>query len=98
MVRIPRLEVGGNGTHSRSQRRAHEDEVAAVRLLGVPVIVEAEGGRMRRMLVYQRPCVAVRGSMARERILDLAVAGVLGREVEVAAQDGVHRLRRRIES
>ena len=62
-----RVEVDADLAHARRQVLAHEDEIAAVGLLRVAVVVHAEGRVVRAPAVHERPGVAIGGPAARER-------------------------------
>src|SRR6185503_18290339 len=83
--------------HPRGERFRDEREIAAVRRLRILLRMDAEGGRVRLAAANDPPRIEVTRDAFARGTQDLVVGRMLGREVEVAGEDGVRRLRRGIE-
>src|SRR5205814_7282357 len=91
------LDVDLDAMSALEEVLAHEDEIAAIRMLAVLRARHAKRRRMRVLAVDMGPRVAIARPASREGLLDLIVGGILRRKVEVAGENGRCRLRRRIE-
>src|SRR5256885_873916 len=83
--------VDGDAAKTRRQVLGDEDVVAAVRRLSFVALVHAEGVRMRRARIERLPGVDEHRRAVDERLEEARPQRILGRQIEVAADERARR-------
>src|SRR2546423_7720487 len=83
--------VDGDAAKTRRQILGNEDVVAAVRRLSFVALVHAEGVRMRRAGIERLPGVDEHRRAVDERLEEARAQRILGRQIEVAADERARR-------
>src|SRR5256714_2913548 len=83
--------VDGDAAKTRRQILGDEDVVATVRRLSFVALVHAEGGRMRRAGIERLPGVDEHRRAVDERLEEARAQRILGRQIEVAADQCARR-------